>query len=191
MRLHNKTGRGGRQWRPRRGTAVGLAAFMLTSVLSLKPAVPDATDALEPGAALVPSTTASTRPQRGLASFYADFFEGEVTASGTTFDNSRMVAAHPSYPFGTIVRVTNLLNGRTVDVEIIDRGPAAGPRRDGVVIDLSRAAAEALGFIEDGRVPVRLDVVEAAADRAGDHRKEAAADPRGGSDRSRGRDSRG
>jgi rare lipoprotein A len=69
------------------------------------------------------------------------------------------VAAHPSYPFQTVVRVTNLANGRSVQVRIVDRGPAAGPRADGVIIDVSRGAAQALGFIGAGRTRVRLEVL--------------------------------
>ncbi len=70
-----------------------------------------------------------------------------------------MVAAHPSYPFGTLVRVTNLTNSRTVEVRIVDRGPASSARGEGVIIDLSRAAAEALAFLEEGRSKVRVDVL--------------------------------
>jgi len=70
-----------------------------------------------------------------------------------------MVAAHPTYPFGTIVRVTNLRNGRSVRVRIVDRGPAAGPQGAGVIIDLSRRAAQALDFIRQGRTQVRVEVV--------------------------------
>lgn len=94
----------------------------------------------------------------GLASFYGDDFHGRATASGVRFDMNAMVAAHPTYPFGTIVRVTNLQNGRSVRVRIVDRGPAAGPQAAGVIIDLSRRAAQALGFIREGRTRVRLDV---------------------------------
>jgi len=75
------------------------------------------------------------------------------------FDSHAMVAAHPAYPFGTLVRVTNLANGRSVKVRILDRGPARGPRADGVIIDLSFAAAQALGFIREGRTRVRLVVL--------------------------------
>ena len=57
------------------------------------------------------------------------------------------------------MRVTNLDNGRHVDVHIVDRGPADAPRKEGVIIDLSRAAADALGFVEDGRARVRVDVL--------------------------------
>ena len=66
--------------------------------------------------------------REGLATFYGEAFHGKTTASGVPFDMKAMVAAHPTYPFGTLVRVTNLANGRAVQVRIIDRGPAAGPR---------------------------------------------------------------
>ena len=95
----------------------------------------------------------------GLASYYGPGFSGKTTASGATFDSRAMVAAHPTYPFGTIVRVTNLRNGRAVDVRILDRGPAAGPRSAGVLIDVSHGAAERLGFIRAGRARVRLEVL--------------------------------
>jgi rare lipoprotein A len=82
-----------------------------------------------------------------------------MTASGIKFDMNANVAAHPSYPFQTVVRVTNLSNGRSIRVRIVDRGPAAGPRADGVIIDVSRGAAQALGFIRAGRTRVRLEVL--------------------------------
>lgn len=97
--------------------------------------------------------------REGLASYYGPGFHGKVTASGGRFDMHAMVAAHPTYPFGTIVRVTNLTNGRAVQVRILDRGPAQGPRAAGVLIDLSYGAAQALGFIRDGRTRVRLEVL--------------------------------
>jgi rare lipoprotein A len=97
--------------------------------------------------------------REGFASYYARGFDGKPAASGARFNTSSMVAAHPTYPFGTVVRVTNLKNGRSVHVRIVDRGPTRGPRGDGVIIDLSRAAAGALGFIRDGRTRVRLEVL--------------------------------
>jgi rare lipoprotein A len=98
--------------------------------------------------------------REGLASYYGEGFHGRLTASGRPFDMHAMVAAHPSYPFGTVIRVTNLRNGRSATVRIFDRGPARGPRRDGVVIDLSRGAATALDFVRQGRTRVRLEVLE-------------------------------
>jgi rare lipoprotein A len=95
----------------------------------------------------------------GLATYYARSLDGRITASGVRFDTDAMVAAHPTYSFGTVVRVTNLRNGRSAKVRIVDRGPAPGPRRNGVIVDVSRAAAECLGFIRAGRARVRLDVL--------------------------------
>jgi rare lipoprotein A len=97
--------------------------------------------------------------REGIASYYGPGFNGKTTASGARFDMNAMVAAHPSYPFGTIVRVTNLRNRRTVQVRILDRGPARGPRAAGVLIDLSYGAAQTLDFIRAGRARVRLEVL--------------------------------
>ena len=97
--------------------------------------------------------------REGLASYYGPGFDGRTTASGVRFDMNAMVAAHPTYPFGTVVRVTNLTNQRAVEVRILDRGPAQGPQAAGVLIDLSYGAAQALGFIQDGLTRVRLEVV--------------------------------
>ena len=98
--------------------------------------------------------------REGLASYYARSLDGKRTASGVPFDNRALVAAHPTYPFGTRVRVTNLRNRRSVTVRVIDRGPTRAVRSRGVIIDLSRAAADALGFLKAGRTRVRLDVVD-------------------------------
>lgn len=83
---------------------------------------------------------------RGLASWYGPRFHGRRTASGERFDQHALTAAHRSLPFGTVVRVQSLVNGRTVDVRVNDRGPFLRKR----IIDLSRGAAEALGLIESG-----------------------------------------
>jgi rare lipoprotein A len=83
---------------------------------------------------------------RGLASWYGPRFHGRRTASGERFDMHALTAAHPSLPFGSIVRVENPDTGRSVDVRINDRGPHIKQR----IIDLSRAAARALGLLDDG-----------------------------------------
>jgi rare lipoprotein A len=101
-----------------------------------------------------------TRGPRGFATYYAKMLDGLKTASGTTFDNDDMVAAHPTYAFGTLVRVTNLQNGRKVVVRVVDRGPTRSSRAKGNIIDLSRAAAQKLGFINAGRARVRLEFQE-------------------------------
>ena len=97
--------------------------------------------------------------RQGLASYYGPGFEGKKTASGIAFDKTAMVAAHPTYPFGTVVRVTNLANKRQVLVRVVDRGPAKGPRAEGVLIDVSSGAAAKLGFLRQGRTRVRLEVL--------------------------------
>jgi rare lipoprotein A len=70
------------------------------------------------------SATKILETREGLASYYGKEFHGRKTASGIRFDMNAMVAAHPSYPFGTRLRVTNLSNGRSASVRIVDRGPA-------------------------------------------------------------------
>ncbi len=92
----------------------------------------------------------------GVASYYADKFNGRRTASGETFSNRAMTAAHRSLPFGSKVRVMNPANGRSVVVRINDRGPFHGGR----VIDLSRSAATSLGLIQRGSGRVELALVE-------------------------------
>jgi rare lipoprotein A len=94
-------------------------------------------------------------PSDGLASFYT---EDEWTASGERFNTHAMTAAHPTLPFGTRVRVTNVTNGRSVVVRINDRGPHVPGR----VVDVSESAAESLGMVERGVVKVKLDVVQKA-----------------------------
>ena len=89
----------------------------------------------------------------GVASFYT---EDEWTASGERFNTHAMTAAHPTLPFGTRVRVTNVTNGRSVVVRINDRGPYIPGR----VVDLSGSAAESLGMVDRGIVKVKLDVVQ-------------------------------
>jgi rare lipoprotein A len=104
-------------------------------------------------------TTGILDAREGFASYYGHAFHGKVTASGEPFDMHAMIAAHPSYPFGTVVRVTNLRNRRAVELRILDRGPAQGPRARGVIIDVSQGAADALGFVKAGRTRVRIEVL--------------------------------
>jgi rare lipoprotein A len=96
------------------------------------------------------------RNQSGMASFYGRECKGRRTASGERFDPNQLTAAHRTLPFGTLVKVTNLDNGRHVVVRINDRGPYARNR----VLDLSRAAARKLGFEREGTAYVRLQVVK-------------------------------
>jgi rare lipoprotein A len=98
----------------------------------------------------------------GTASWYGRPYHGRTTSNGETYDMRKLTAAHLSLPFDTVVRVTNLDNGRRVDVRINDRGPFVKNR----VIDLSRAAAERLVMKASGTAEVRLEVVAAPQERA-------------------------
>jgi rare lipoprotein A len=109
--------------------------------------------------------TSKKKVIRGQASWYGPGFHGKKTASGEIFDQGRLTAAHKTLPLGTKAKVTNLENGNSVEVEINDRGPYVGDR----VIDLSRAAANALGFVESGLTLVRIEPLyqEANTEEAG------------------------
>ena len=92
------------------------------------------------------------------ASYYGhrDGFAGRKTASGEIFNPKKLTAAHPTYPFGTILKVTNPENGRSVQVRVNDRGPVSKGRG----IDLSAAAAKEIGMMKDGVARVRVEVVK-------------------------------
>lgn len=125
------------QWRRSRYTLIPLFAilglfFLVTSLFSET------------------NSTDSSFLQRGRASYYGREFNGRRTASGARFNNSAMLAAHRTLPFGSRVTVTNLRNGRSVVVKIVDRGPWVRGR----IIDLSQAAARAIGMGGVGYVEV-------------------------------------
>jgi rare lipoprotein A len=113
-----------------------------------------ATLALAPLAADAGKNTKNFK-QKGVASYYADRFHGRKTASGARYDKGALTAAHKTLPLGTKVRVTNLNNGESIDVEINDRGPFVKGR----VIDLSRRAAKELDL--GGLAKVELEVIAA------------------------------
>ena len=98
------------------------------------------------------------KSQQGKASYYAKKYHGRKTASGEKFDQNALMAAHRSWPFGTVVRVTNLDNDRSVKVRIVDRFG----KKTSSVIDLSRKAASALGFLKTGQgvAKVKVDVLQ-------------------------------
>ncbi|HEU5147658.1 MAG TPA: septal ring lytic transglycosylase RlpA family protein [Chryseosolibacter sp.] len=102
--------------------------------------------------------------QTGKASFYADKFEGTTTASGEKYRHNKFTAAHKTLPFGTRVKVTNISNNQSVEVVINDRGPYVENR----IIDLSKAAAEKLGFINQGLTDIRLEVIDAGDGKTSD-----------------------
>lgn len=90
------------------------------------------------------------------ASYYADKFHGKKTSSGETFNMYAFTAAHKTLPFNTIVKLTNLKNGKSVNVRVNDRGPFAAGRE----IDVSRAAAEKLDMITDGTAQVSIEIIQ-------------------------------
>jgi rare lipoprotein A len=93
--------------------------------------------------------------QNGKVSWYGPGFHGRRTANGEIFDTNEMTMAHRSLAFGSKVRVTNLDNGRSIVVRVNDRGPYVGGR----IADLSHAAASRLGFVEDGVVHAKIELI--------------------------------
>ena len=100
-----------------------------------------------------PATSQPTMMETGVASWYGPKFHGKLTASGEVFNQEKFTAAHQTLPWGSRVKVTNLANGKSVDVRINDRGPFGKGR----IIDLSRAAARALGMVGRGITTVRVE----------------------------------
>ncbi len=97
--------------------------------------------------------SAAAYTEEGIASYYADKYEGRPTASGEIFRQDLLTAAHKTLPFGTMVTVTNLKNGKKVRVKINDRGPFVAGR----IIDLTSRGARELDFIRDGIVNVKIE----------------------------------
>jgi rare lipoprotein A len=124
-----------------RGAGISAAVVLLASAIN--------------GCAIAPMMSAMGT-QEGIASYYSNEFQGCKTSNGEIFDNSKLTAAHRTYPFGTIVKVTNLSTNAQVEVRINDRGPVKQER----VIDLSFAAAKAIGIDRSGLGKVRLEVVQ-------------------------------
>jgi len=117
-----------------------------------------------PAAEITPASLAPQIPAqelrghklRGVASWYGRVFHGRKTASGERFDMYAMTACSPTLPFGSVVRVINLLNRHSVVVRINDRGDLVD---EGRIIDLSYAAAEKLAMVENGLAPVSIQVL--------------------------------
>ena len=93
--------------------------------------------------------------ETGLAAYYHGSFHGRRTANGESFDHNALTAAHKTLPFGTLVRVINLTNLRSVVVRVNDRGPLQKSR----VIDLTRRAASVLGFVTRGMTSVKIEIL--------------------------------
>jgi rare lipoprotein A len=112
------------------------------------------TQQASPSATLLTPAPA-TMIETGLASWYGARHHGKRTASGEIFDQNKFTAAHRTLPWGSIVKVTNLDNGKLVEVRINDRGPF----KKGRIIDLSRTAARALGMLQSGVSPVQMELL--------------------------------
>jgi rare lipoprotein A len=134
------------------------------------PVQPDATSA-PPSTAGPNANSAPARPsdqpgepfEEGKASWYGAPFHGRRASNGEVYDMNKMTAAHRTLPFNTIVRVTNMTNGKSTTVRITDRGPFVDNR----IIDLSFAAAKEIESVGPGVVPVRLDILSAIDPTAG------------------------
>ena len=107
----------------------------------------------------IPGAPGEVFRQEGIASWYGTQFDGRPTASGEIFDSTKLTAAHPTLPFGTMLRVTNRNNNRQVSVRVNDRGPFVGGR----IIDVSHAAAEYLGMVTSGTAPVLIETMPGQA----------------------------
>lgn len=131
-------------------------ALIAGSILLACVGAPSSTGNAEPPAKSQPQAPPAQHWfQTGRASWYGKFFQGQQTASGESFDMNAMTCAHRSLPMGSLVKVTNLRNHRSVVVRVNDRGPVPTNR----IIDLSYAAARFLGFGSRGTAPVRLELL--------------------------------
>ena len=135
------------------------------------PAGPESAPSPPPSAPIGPQLPTRTAPfvpgifvEEGKASWYGMPFHGRRAANGEIFDMNSLVAAHRTLPFGSVLRVTNLNNGREVQVRVIDRGPFVGDR----ILDLARAAAVALDMIGTGTAPVRIELLSGPSPAEGD-----------------------
>lgn len=135
----------------RLAAALVLAALAACAEQPLPP--PEVTVVPPPAPLPLPAPEQPFFHQVGTASWYGGFHHGRKTASGERFNMQAMTAAHPSLTMGTVLRVTNLDNGRTTNVRINDRGPF----KRGRIIDLSAGAAHALGMKQEGIAHVRIE----------------------------------
>lgn len=135
---------------PRRTAVILLAVVVWCGLSGLFPLAADAARA----------SAGAAGPSVGQASYYSDKFHNKKTANGERYDKNALTAAHRTLPMGTVVRVTNLHNGRQVLLRINDRGP----RKRSRIIDVSREGAERLGMVKRGVTDVKIEVL---SDRRG------------------------
>ena len=103
-----------------------------------------------------PSFNKSKKVYKGISSFYGPKFHGKLTANGEIFDMYGVTAAHKEFPFGTVTRVTNENNGKSLIIRINDRGPYIPGR----ILDCSFGAAKKFGFVGEGTAPVKIEILE-------------------------------
>ncbi len=137
-----------------RNLALAFGLLLALAACAQQSARTPPTPAPAPGASAAPNRAFT---QEGRASWYGANHHGKTTANGEPFDMEALSAAHRTLPFGTMVRVTNKANGKTVTVRINDRGPYV----DGRIIDLSARAARELGIMKNGVAAVRIEQVSA------------------------------
>lgn len=155
-RIMNAIRRSDNAKRPRRkATLVGALLAVLVGIAGAQTASP--VDQVHPR----PAAHRHHWYEFGLASWYGKFFQGRTTASGEPYNQDAMTCAQRNLPLGSLLRVTNLRNNRSVVVRVNDRGPVPQDR----VIDLSRAAAERLGFSREGVAPVRIELIQTGSER--------------------------
>jgi rare lipoprotein A len=123
-------------------------------VAVVEPAAPNETPLAEAQPGELDLGVAPAADQVGIASWYGNQHNGRLTASGERFDDQKLTAAHRTLPLATKVRVTNLENGRSIEVKVNDRGPYIPGR----VLDLSTQAAKALGMEKEGLALVRIEI---------------------------------
>ena len=101
---------------------------------------------------------ASSTPMKGICVYYSDKFQGHAAASGEKYDKEALTAAHKKLPFGTMVKVTNLRNNKSVVVRVNDRGPYGGSKAK--IIEITSRAAKEIDMIQEGKAKVQIEVVE-------------------------------
>ncbi|MGA2517827.1 MAG: septal ring lytic transglycosylase RlpA family protein [Thermodesulfobacteriota bacterium] len=104
------------------------------------------------------SPGASSGPIKGICVYYNDKFQGHVLASGEKYDKEALTAAHKTLPFGTMVKVTNLGNNKSVVVRVNDRSPHGGSKAK--IIEITSRAAKEIDMIKKGKMEVQIEVVE-------------------------------
>ena len=135
-----------------------LALVAFVAQAQTTPAVPAAPAAAPAPSTATPAPASAAGVETGMAAVYSDKLHGHKTASGQVYDRNKLTTAHKTLPFGTKVKVTNVKNDKSVVLLVNDRGPTQAGR----VVDVSLAAAKALGISARGMAEVRVEVAEAA-----------------------------